>query len=131
MHHHPEPEPESHPPPLPVQHPIDESVTVTEARVGDPLILDGGHGHPSASTTMRAGQFANAPEDRKQASIPARVVPQLMAYVAVMVLLVLIWLLVGVNGGGWYPWPVWPALGWGIGLACKLAAPRGVQCLAP
>jgi hypothetical protein len=34
-------------------------------------------------------------------------------YVQVMVLLVVIWALTGAD----YFWPVWPALGWGIGLA--------------
>jgi hypothetical protein len=34
-------------------------------------------------------------------------------YLAVMALLWLIWL---VTGAG-YPWPVWPMLGWGIGVA--------------
>jgi hypothetical protein len=147
MHHHPEPE--SHPPPLPVQHPNDESVAVTEARVGPPLILDGAHGRPPAWTTLRAGRFTDAPEDmpsaqehrapscvrrqrnRNKASFPARLVPQLVTYAGVMTLLVLIWLFVGVNGGGWYPWPVWPALGWGVGLAIKLAAAKGVRCATP
>ena len=39
------------------------------------------------------------------------------SYASVMALLVGIWLVVGVTAGSWYPWPVWPALGWGIGLA--------------
>ena len=38
---------------------------------------------------------------------------QLRTYLAVIALLWLIWL---VTGAG-YPWPVWPMLGWGIGLA--------------
>lgn len=43
----------------------------------------------------------------------------LRAYVGVMVLLVGIWLSVALTGGGWYPWPVWPALGWGLGLVSQ------------
>jgi hypothetical protein len=41
-------------------------------------------------------------------SLRARVVP----YLAVMTLLVAIWLATGAG----YPWPVWPALGWGVAL---------------
>ena len=48
----------------------------------------------------------------------------LRAYTAVMALLVGIWLTVALTGGGWYPWPVWPALGWGIALAHRGAGAR-------
>ncbi len=51
-------------------------------------------------------------------------VPHLAAYVGVMVLLVGIWLMAGVGDGGWYPWPVWPALGWGMGLYSHARAAR-------
>ena len=37
---------------------------------------------------------------------------QVRAYIAVMALLVTIWALTGAD----YFWPVWPALGWGVGL---------------
>ncbi len=43
------------------------------------------------------------------------------AYVLVMVLLVAIWLLTTPGG---YFWPVWPMLGWGIGLAVHALARR-------
>ena len=43
--------------------------------------------------------------------------PRVSAYLAVMALLVAIWLGVGVVTGAWYPWPIWPALGWGISVA--------------
>ena len=39
-------------------------------------------------------------------------------YAMVMVLLVAIWALTGMG----YFWPIWPALGWGIGLFCHGAA---------
>lgn len=39
----------------------------------------------------------------------------LIAYVLVMTLLVAIWLITG--GWGTYFWPIWPMLGWGLGLA--------------
>jgi len=42
--------------------------------------------------------------------------PEVRTYLAVMVLLWLIWLVTGAN----YPWPVWPMLGWGIGVAGHL-----------
>ena len=42
--------------------------------------------------------------------------PAVRTDLAVMALLWLIWL---VTGAG-YPWPVWPMLGWGIGVAGKL-----------
>jgi Domain of unknown function (DUF1707)/2TM domain len=41
-------------------------------------------------------------------------------YLAVMALLWLIWL---VTGAG-YPWPIWPMLGWGMGVAGHLGRPR-------
>ena len=42
------------------------------------------------------------------------------SYVAVMALLVVIWALTGMG----YFWPVWPALGWGIGIASHAASVR-------
>ena len=42
-----------------------------------------------------------------------RLDPAVRTYLAVMALLWLIWL---VTGAG-YPWPIWPMLGWGIGVA--------------
>lgn len=47
------------------------------------------------------------------------------SYASVMTLLVGIWLVVGLTAGGWYPWPVWPALGWGIGLAGHVRSAGG------
>jgi hypothetical protein len=44
------------------------------------------------------------------------------SYVSVMLLLVAIWLVVGLTAGAWYPWPVWPALGWGIGVLSHVRA---------
>lgn len=38
-------------------------------------------------------------------------------YLAGVLLMLGIWLAVGMGGGGWYFWPVWPILGWGIGVA--------------
>lgn len=47
---------------------------------------------------------------------------ELRSYLVVMALLVAIWLAVGVAAGAWYPWPIWPALGWGVGLLGRAAA---------
>jgi len=44
------------------------------------------------------------------------------SYLSVMLLLVAIWLVVGLTAGAWYPWPVWPALGWGIGVLSHVRA---------
>lgn len=38
------------------------------------------------------------------------------AYLAGALLMLGIWLAVGLGGGGWYFWPVWPIMGWGIGV---------------
>ncbi|WP_017556614.1 DUF1707 domain-containing protein [Nocardiopsis baichengensis] len=43
----------------------------------------------------------------------------LSSYIGGMTLLVGIWLVVGITAGAWYPWFIWPALGWGIGVAAK------------
>jgi hypothetical protein len=40
----------------------------------------------------------------------------LVAYVLVNSLLWLIWGVVYAAGGPWFPWPVFPLFGWGIGL---------------
>lgn len=38
-------------------------------------------------------------------------------YLAVSVLMIGIWLATAVSVGEWYFWPIWPMLGWGIGVA--------------
>jgi hypothetical protein len=52
------------------------------------------------------------PSGSPPASIHRRLDPHVKTYLAVIALLWLIWL---VTGAG-YPWPVWPMLGWGIGV---------------
>ncbi|MDX1871722.1 DUF1707 domain-containing protein [Mycolicibacterium sp. 120266] len=39
------------------------------------------------------------------------------AYLAGSALMLAIWLIVGLTAGQWYFWPVWPILGWGLGVA--------------
>jgi hypothetical protein len=46
--------------------------------------------------------------------------PAVRTYLAAMALLWLIWLVTAVAGGASYPWPIWPMLGWGVGVAGKL-----------
>jgi DUF1707 SHOCT-like domain/2TM domain len=41
-----------------------------------------------------------------------RLDPQARTYLAVIALLWVIWLLTGAG----YPWPIWPMLGWGVGV---------------
>jgi len=48
----------------------------------------------------------------------------LLAYLAGMALMVGIWLAVALSAGAWYPWPIWPALGWGIGVWSHVRAAR-------
>lgn len=52
------------------------------------------------------------------------------AYLAGMALMVGIWLVVGSTTGHLYPWPIWPGLGWGLGvlshaIPVRLATRRG------
>jgi Domain of unknown function (DUF1707)/2TM domain len=58
---------------------------------------------------------AAAQASRRSARAALR--PRVSAYLGVMAVLVGIWLGVGVVTGAWYPWPIWPALGWGISMA--------------
>lgn len=41
---------------------------------------------------------------------------ELVAYAAVMVLLVGVWAVTALSAGAWHPWPLYPALGWGLPL---------------
>ncbi len=40
----------------------------------------------------------------------------LRSYLLVMAGLVAVWAAVGITAGAWYPWPVWPAIGWAFGI---------------
>lgn len=76
-------------------------------------------GLPKAWLTARRRHESAALRRRAaQAALPAH----LRSYLSVMALLVGIWLVVGLTAGAWYPWPVWPALGWGIGVAGHVRA---------
>jgi hypothetical protein len=71
-------------------------------------------GLPAELRRDRARRLAAAQARR---AARAGLVPHLVAYLSVMLLLVTLWLVAGLAGHGWYPWPLWPALGWGIGIA--------------
>ena len=52
-------------------------------------------------------------------------VGHLMAYVGVNALLVTIWFVTGLTSDSWFPWPLIPMVGWGIGLAFHALAVYG------
>ncbi|MGV0746081.1 DUF1707 domain-containing protein [Mycolicibacterium sp. XJ870] len=71
-------------------------------------------------TDLPVAQLRRNDPRRREAQIRAArlgVRIHLAAYVAGSVLMLGIWLAVGLGGGGWYFWPVWPIMGWGIGVA--------------
>jgi Domain of unknown function (DUF1707)/2TM domain len=73
----------------------------------------------------------NDPRRREaQARVARRSIAlHLAAYVAGSMLMLGIWLAVGLSGGGWYFWPVWPIMGWGIGVASHTLSGRsGSPC---
>ena len=59
---------------------------------------------PAPAPTRPGAQTGSGPGRRLD--------PAVRTYLAVMALLWLIWLATGAG----YPWPVWPMLGWGIGV---------------
>lgn len=54
----------------------------------------------------------------RAARLSARI--HLGAYLAGSLLMLGIWLAVGLGAGTWYFWPVWPILGWGIGVGAHV-----------
>jgi hypothetical protein len=64
-----------------------------------------GHQHPHPHKQMSPA--------KAEAAARAAWGAHLGAYLSVNAMLVVIWLLTGAG----YPWPIWPAMGWGIGLA--------------
>lgn len=70
-----------------------------------------------------AERDARERSQRRAAAHRRRWSAEVRTYAAVMALLVTIWLLTSLDGDLAHPWPVWPALGWGIPLF--LSRPRG------
>jgi len=52
------------------------------------------------------------------------------AYLAMVVIVLTVWLVVGLTAGAWYFWPIWPILGAGIGVVGH-ALPIRFAVLAP
>ena len=77
----------------------------------------------------RPARAAAAERARRLARLAA--CGHVMSYLAGMTLMVGIWLAVGVAAGAWYPWPIWPALGWGIGVAAQLSGTPSVMRRCP
>jgi len=48
------------------------------------------------------------------------------AYILGSLLMLGIWAAVGLSSGAWYFWPVWPILGWGVGLLGHVIPVRAV-----
>lgn len=69
------------------------------------------------------GLIAARRHARRRAEAAARAAGWLRAetgtYAGVMLLLLSIWLLVGLTAQSWYPWFVWPALGWGLAILVR------------
>lgn len=84
------------PPPLPAYQPPTDPATRSD---------------PAADPALRAKAL-----ERLEAVKGFRI--HLTVYLAVIGFLTAIWV---VTGGGFF-WPVWPALGWGLGLALHLAS---------
>lgn len=84
-------------------------------------------GQEPAHDLTRPGDPADDPRLRarakRQLEAQAGFRQHLTVYLAVMGLLAAIWL---VAGGGYF-WPVWPAMGWGLGLVLHFAALRWDQ----
>lgn len=54
----------------------------------------------------------------------------LAGYLAMVVIVLTVWLAVGLTGGAWYFWPIWPILGAGIGIIGH-ALPTRYKVFAP
>lgn len=49
----------------------------------------------------------------------------LATYVAVNAMLWVTWLVVALNGGTWFPWPIFASLGWGVAVVRQGMAAYG------
>ena len=57
---------------------------------------------------------------------------EIRSYLRVMALLAAIWLAISLSAGELtYPWPIWPALGWGIPLLLSRPSPRARTTTMP
>ena len=91
-----------------------------EDRTGQALIATTGADLARLTVDLPVAELRERDPVRRAAQVRAArlgVRIHLAAYLVVTMLLLGVWLLVGLGGGGWFPWPVWPILGWGIGVA--------------
>jgi DUF1707 SHOCT-like domain/2TM domain len=54
----------------------------------------------------------------------------LAGYLAMVVIVLVVWLAVGLTAGAWYFWPIWPILGAGIGVFGHALAVRSAYSCA-
>ncbi len=101
---------------------LDERMAgVWTARTGADLMVLEADLPPS----LRAERDRQESAERQRAAARAGLRGHLITYLAVMALLVAVWVAAGMTSGQWYPWPVWPALGWGMAVAGQVRAARG------
>jgi hypothetical protein len=62
---------------------------------------------------------------RSSAARPERARRELRDHVRTFVLVNLFLIVIWAASGGGYFWPIWPIVGWGIGVACHASAVRG------
>jgi Domain of unknown function (DUF1707)/2TM domain len=95
-----------------------------DARVADALVARTGADLAPLTGDLEPTWLADRGQARRSAPRAARATKQLRSqarsYIAVMLLLVTIWLMIGLAAQSWYPWFIWPALGWGISIAARL-----------
>lgn len=65
---------------------------------------------PTTDDTLRAAAIRRLHRKRD-------FLQHLVSYVIVNTLLVTVWLVIALTAGAWFPWPLFPIAGWGIGLA--------------
>lgn len=99
----------------------DRMAGVWTARTGADLMVLEADLPPS----LRAERDRQEAAERQRAAARAGLRGHVMTYLVVMALLVAVWVAAGLAGGQWYPWPLWPALGWGISVAGQVRAARG------
>ena len=66
--------------------------------------------------------MVSTPEDLRTTAIrrlhrKREFVEHLVSYLIVNGMLVAVWLVIGLTADAWFPWPLFPIAGWGIGLA--------------
>jgi hypothetical protein len=94
-----------------------------DARSTEALVARTGADLQALTADLPPGYLVERRRARQRADHDARAVGRLRtevrSYLAVMLALVAIWLVAGFAAQAWYPWFVWPALGWGIGIVTR------------